>query len=83
MKKNEILETLESYARGYVEALRTMTPKEISEEFSFLSAIKDLVTDKYADYQSMVSRNIDNMYELCHSEVMCRVINGSLEPHDV
>lgn len=84
MKKTDtVLDMLETYNRGYIEALRTMPSREFSEEYSFLSAIKDLVTDKYADYQSIVSRSIDNMFELCHEEAMCRVINGSLEPHDV
>lgn len=82
-KTDAVLEMLEAYNREYSEALRTMPSREFSEEFSFLSAVKDFVTDKYSDYQSIVSRSIDNMFELCHQEAMCRVINGSLEPHDI
>ena len=82
-KRDMVLEMLEAYNREYAEVLRTMPSREFSEEYSFLSAIKDLVTDRYNDFQSIVSRSVDNMYELCHQEAMCRVINGSLEPHDI
>lgn len=57
-----------------------MTPKEISEELSFLLAIKEAVSDKYEDYQSVISYMVDTMYESCQDEVLARVVGGTLEP---
>lgn len=57
-----------------------MNPKEISEELSFLLAIKEAVTDKYDDYQSVISYMVDTMFESCHDEVLSRAIGGTLEP---
>lgn len=57
-----------------------MTPKEISEELSFLLAIKEAVSDKYDDYQSVISYMVNTMFESCHDEVLARVVGGTLEP---
>lgn len=70
----------ENYKKMYVEMLTVMNPKEISEELSFLLAIKEAVTDKYDDYQSVISYMVDTMFESCHDEVLSRAIGGTLEP---
>lgn len=57
-----------------------MKAAEISEEISFLLAVKDSVSDKDAHYQSIVSYMIDTMFEDCHDEILARAVSGSLEP---
>lgn len=57
-----------------------MSPKEISEELSYLMAIKDAVTDKSNDYQSVISYMVDEMFEVCHDEVLARAVLGTLDP---
>lgn len=83
MTKDKIQNALEEYSRNYLDVIHGMTAEEIAEEFSFVSAIKDAVSDK-TDYQSVVSRCVDSMYELCHNEVICRVLNnsGTLAPYE-
>lgn len=68
------------YLKKYREIVAEMPQKEISEELSFLLAVKENVTDKYTDYQSVISYMVDSMFEVCHDEVLARVVSGSLAP---
>lgn len=70
----------EKYKTEYQKILTVMNPKEIGEELSYLLAIKDAVSDRYDDYQSVISYMVDTMFESCHDEVLSRAIGGTLEP---